>query len=169
MVNNSLKEYYIQLTKLYNNALSMIEAMNQSLTSSSSQISVNVTVGNEEKTLTIPSVFYLEGKVEELQNNINNLLNIPENGEAWFTTTDSMSKLQLVRTSTAPVTPELSTSTAFASITDNNFLKDLVSPKTFLRMNIDNLTDNIEKIYMKKIVFSNYNVFSQVKSLNLKI
>jgi hypothetical protein len=167
MVNNSLKEYYIQLTKLYNNALSMIEAMNQSLTSSSSQINVNVTVGDEEKTLTIPSVFYLEGKVEELQNNINNLLNIPENGEAWFTTTDSMSKLQLVRTSTAPVTPELATSSVFASITDNNFLKDLVSPKTFLRMNINNLTDNIEKVYMKKIVFPNYNVFSQIKNLNI--
>ena len=32
MINNSLKEYYVQLTKLYNNAVSMIEAMNQSLT-----------------------------------------------------------------------------------------------------------------------------------------
>ena len=32
MINNSLKEYYVQLTKLYNNAVSMIEAMNQSET-----------------------------------------------------------------------------------------------------------------------------------------
>lgn len=167
MVNNSLKEYYVQLTKLYNNAISMIEAMNQSLTSSASQVTVNVNVGNEQKTLTIPSVFYLEGKVEELQNNLNNLFNIPENGEAWFSTTDSMAKLQLVRTNTAPVSPILSTSTAYASITDNNFLKDLVSPKTFLKLDIENLTDNIEKVFMKKIIFSNYNVFKQVRDLNL--
>ena len=153
MINNSLKEYYVQLTKLYNNAVSMIEAMNQSLTSSSSQITVNVTVDNEEKTLNIPSVYYLESKVEELQNNLNNLFNIPENGEAWFSSVDSMTKLQLVKPSVAPVAPELSTSKVFASITDNNFLKDLVSPKTFLRLTIDNLPDNIEKIFMKKRMF----------------
>ena len=167
MINNSLKEYYVQLTKLYNNAVSMIEAMNQSLTSSSSQITVNVTVDNEEKTLNIPSVYYLESKVEELQNNLNNLFNIPENGEAWFSSVDSMTKLQLVKPSVAPVAPELSTSKVFASITDNNFLKDLVSPKTFLRLTIDNLPDNIEKIFMKKIIFSNYNVYSQVRNLKL--
>lgn len=167
MINNSLKEYYVQLTKLYNNAVSMIEAMNQSLTSSSSQITVNVTVDNEEKTLNIPSVYYLESKVEELQNNLNNLFNIPENGEAWFSSVDNMAKLQLVKPSVAPVAPELSTSKVFASITDNNFLKDLVSPKTFLRLTIDNLPDNIEKIFMKKIIFSNYNVYSQVRNLKL--
>lgn len=167
MINNSLKEYYVQLTKLYNNAISMIEAMNQSLTSSSSQITVNVTVDNEQKTLTIPSVYYLESKVEELQNNLNNLFNIPENGEAWFSSSDSMTKLQLVKPSVAPVTPELSTSKVFASITDNNFLKDLVSPRTFLRLNINNLPDNIEKVFMKKIIFSNYNVYSQVRNLRL--
>ena len=168
MVNNSLKEYYVQLTKLYNNAISMIEAMNQSLTSNASQVTVNVNVGEEEKTLTIPSVFYLEGKVEELQNNLNNLFNIPENGEAWFTTTDSMAKLQLVKTSTAPVSPQISASTTYASITDNNFLKDLVAPKTFLRLDIDNLPDNIEKVFMKKIIFSDYNVYKQIKNLNIK-
>ena len=167
MVNNSLKEYYIKLTKLYNNALSMVEAMNQSLSSNSSQINVNVTIGDEEKTLTIPSLYYLEGKIEELENNFSNLFNIPENGEAWFNTTDSMAKLQLVKPITSPVVPNLLTSTAYASITDNNFLKDLVSPKTFLRLNIDNLPDNIEKIYMKKVVFSNYDVFSQIRNLNL--
>ena len=168
MINNSLKEYYVQLTKLYNKALSMVEAMNQSLSSTSSNVTVTVEVDNEEKTLSIPSLFYLESKIEQLENNFNNLFNMPESGEAWFSTTDSMTKLELVRSSVAPVTPELSSSTLYASITDNNFLKDLVSPKTYLRLNIDNLTDNIESVFMKKITFSNYNVFTQIKNLNLK-
>lgn len=167
MVNNSLKEYYIQLTKLYNNAISMMEAMNQSLSSSSSDINVSVSVDDEDKNLTIPSVYYLESKVEELQNNFNNLFNIPENGDAWFSSVDGMVKLQLVQPSVAPVRPDVNTSKVFASITDNNFLKDLVSPRTFLRLNVDNLPDNIERIFMKKIIFSNYNVYSQVRNLNI--
>ena len=101
MINNSLKEYYVQLTKLYNNAVSMVEAMNQSLSSTSTNVAVTVTVDNEEKTLTIPSLFYLESKLENLENNFNNLFNIPESGEAWFNTKDSMTKLELVKSSTA--------------------------------------------------------------------
>ena len=167
MINNSLKEYYVQLTKLYDKAVDMVEAMNQSLSSTSSNVSVTVEVDNEQKTLSIPSLFYLESKIEQLENNFNNLFNMPKTGEAWFSTNDSMSKLELVRTSVAPVTPELSTSTLYASITDNNFLKDLVSPKTYLRLNIDNLTDNIESVFMKKITFSNNAVFTQIKNLNL--
>ena len=167
MINNSLKEYYVKLTKLYNNALSMVEAMNQSLSSTSTNVNVSITVDDEEKTLTIPSLFYLESKLETLENNFNNLFEIPESGEAWFNSSDTMNKIQFVKSSLAPVTPEFSTSGVKASITDNNFLKDLVSPKTFLKLNIDNLTDNIEKIYMKKIIFSNYNVYNQIKNLNL--
>lgn len=167
MINNSLKEYYVQLTKLYNNAVSMVEAMNQSLSSTSTNVAVTVTVDNEEKTLTIPSLFYLESKLENLENNFNNLFNIPESGEAWFNTKDSMTKLELVKSSTAPLVPEFSTTNVHGSITDNTFFKDLVSPKTFLKLNINNLPDNIEKIYMKKIVFSNYNIFSQINNLRL--
>ena len=167
MINNSLKEYYVQLTKLYNNAVSMVEAMNQSLSSTSTNVNVTVTVDNEQKTLTIPSLFYLESKIENLENNFNNLFNLPESGEAWFNSRDSMKKIELVKSSTAPITPEFSTINVHGSITDNNFFKDLVSPKTFLKLNINNLPDNIEKIYMKKIVFSNYNIFSQISNLKL--
>lgn len=167
MVNNSLKEYYIQLTKLYSDALSMVEAMNQSLSSSSSSITVPITLDGEEKTVNIPSLLYLQSRIETLEENFNNLFNIPKNGEAWFSQSDTMTKLQLVKSSVAPQQAEISTENVYASITDNNFLKDLVSPKTFLKLNINNLTDNIEKIFMKKIIFSNYNIFTQIKNLNL--
>ena len=167
MINNSLKEYYVNLTKLYNNALSMVEAMNQSLSSTSTNINITLTVDDEEKTMTIPSLFYLENKLETLENNFNNLFQMPESGEAWFNSSDTMNKIQFVKSSLAPAAPEFSTSDIRASITDNNFLKDLVSPKTFLRLNLENLTDNIEKVYVKKIIFSNYNVFSQIQNLNL--
>lgn len=167
MINNSLKEYYIKLTQLYNNALSMTEAMNQSLSSNSSNITVTMTLDDGEKTVTIPSLLYLESRLENLENNFNNLFNIPKSGEAWFSINDNMTKLELVKNSIAPEKTELLTSSAYASITENNFLKDLVSPKTFLRVNVNNLTNNIEKMYMKKIIFSDYNTYTRIKNLNL--
>lgn len=168
MVNNSLKEYYINLTKLYNNVLSMSEALNQSLSSSASQVKVTLDTDNGEKEIFIPSLLYLENKVEQLESNFNNLFDMPASGEAWFNNSGDMFKLEMVKTSTAPVSPEINTNGVFASITDNNFLKDLVSPKTFIRLKIDNLPDNISSVYMKKIVFPNYNIFSQIRDLNLK-
>ena len=47
---------------------------------------------------------------------------------------------------------------------DNNVLKDLVSPKTFLKVNIDNLPDNIENIFVKKIIVNNYSHFEKIYS-----
>ena len=169
MINNSLKEYYIKLTNLYNNATSMLEAMNQCLTSSSSEINVSViTENNEEVTLRIPSVLYIESKLEQLENNMNNLFNMPNNGEAWFTNNGDMYKLEMIKSTASPATPEVNVvDTLKASSTDNNALKDLVTPKTYIKLSIDNLPENIEDIYMKKIVFHSQTIFNNIKSLNL--
>ena len=168
MINNSLKEYYINLTKLYNNTLGMAEALNQSLSSNSSSVTVTLDTEDGKKTISIPSLLYIENKLESLENNFNNLFNMPSSGEAWFSNSGDMFKLQMVRSTTAPSTPELNTDNVYASITDNNFLKDLVSPKTFLKINIPKLPDNIEKVFMRKIIFSNYDTFKQIKNLNIK-
>ena len=67
LTNNSLKEYYVKLLEMYNNALNMINAMNQSLSTSSSEVSVTLVSGDDtETTLRIPSMLYLENKVEQL-------------------------------------------------------------------------------------------------------
>lgn len=166
MLNNSLKEYYIKLTEMYNRSLSMIEAMNQSLTSNSSEVSVTVNMGNEETVLRIPSVLYLENKLEELENNFNNLFNMPSSGEAWFNNNSNLYKLELIKSNSAPVTPVINTSVSHASITDNNFLKDLVSPKTYFKVNISNLPENISEVFMKKIIFYNSSVFTNIKNLH---
>ena len=73
MINNSLKEYYINLTKLYNNTLGMAEALNQSLSSNSSSVTVTLDTEDGKKTISIPSLLYIENKLESLENNFNNL------------------------------------------------------------------------------------------------
>jgi len=155
--SSSLKEYYVNIEKMMSNALSMINAMNQALTTSSSQISVSIVNGdNTTSEVKIPSFIYLEHKIEQIDNIISNLFNIPKSGEAWFHRSSDMFKLSLVKSNTAPSSPTVSNiDTIGFNIKQNNIFKDLVNPKTYIRLNISNLTDNIEQIYMKKFVIYN--------------
>ena len=151
--NSSLKEYYIKLNGMMNNAVNMLTAINQSLTTSASEITVTVMdTDNAETTVRIPSFLYLENKIEQLDSNFDALFNMPASGEAWFNKTSDMFKLQMVKSGTAPITPIVSTKNIGFSYKENSFLKDLVNPKTYVRLNIENLPDNIDKIFMRKMV-----------------
>lgn len=158
----SLKEYYIKLEKLYNNAINMLSALNESLTTSSNEITLNITDSDDAvTTVKIPSFIYLESKLEELNSNIDTLFNIPNDGEAWFDKNENTYKLNLVRSNIAPIAPIIDKN-YYASITDNNILKDLVSPKTFLKLNISNLPDIISEMFMRKIVIYDESIFNSI-------
>ena len=158
--DTALKEYYVNLQKMYNKAASMLSAINQSLTTAAPEILVNVADSDDAASMVrIPSYLYLESRLEELGTNMEAIFNIPEDGEAWFSKSDSTIKLNLVRSGTAPISPEISTDDVYASITDNNILKDLVSPKTYLKLNLENIPTNIEEMFMKKVVINSGDVF----------
>ena len=164
--NSSLKEYYIKLQDLMNNAVNMLTAINQSLTTSASEITVTVMdTNNAETTIRIPSFLYLENKIEQLDSNFDALFNMPASGEAWFQKTSDMFKLNMVKSGTAPVTPIVSTNNIGFNYTDNKILKDLVNPKTYIRLNITNLPDNIDKIYMRKMVIFDSSAVSYLQDL----
>lgn len=166
--NDSLKEYYIKLQSLYNNAVNLLTAINQSFQTSASEISVDV-AGNDDSVISvrIPSFLYLENKLEQLDTNFNALFEMPESGEAWFSRSSDMFKLEMVKSNSAPVVPEFSTSSLFASLKQNNLLKDLVNPKTYIRLDISNLPDNVSQMYMKKIIFYSENVYNAVASKSI--
>lgn len=164
---DTLKEYYVNLQSLYNNALNILTALNQSLRTSSSEVVVNITNSDDTVSLLrIPSFLYLENKLESLESNLENLIHMPESGEAWFNTASSMHKLELVKNSNAPLVPSISSNVSdmFVQYTDNNILKDMVLPKMFLRLNISNLPDNINDIQMKKIIIKSYDLYSGLTS-----
>src|SRR5574344_735027 len=164
---NSLKEYYVNIMKLYNNAVNILTAINQSMVSSSSEVTVTVAdTDDATTTVRLPSFLYLENKVEQLDNKLTNLFNIPESGEAWFDNTSNMSKLNLIRSNTAPITPTFDNTLKAYSI-DNSILKAMVCPKVHLKVNVTNLTNNIDKMYMKKIVFLNADLYSSIKSMSI--
>ena len=165
MTNNTLKEYYIKLENLWKDGLNVLNAINQSLSTNSQELEVPVTLDGTK--YRIPSFLYLESKLESLSNNFSNLFNLPESGEAWLTSDEKTNsfKLQMVRTGVSPVSPIISEKdNIVASLTDNNILKDMVSPKTYLKLNISNLPENIENVMMRKYVFFNSTTFDSLKA-----
>lgn len=166
---DSLKDYYVKLQGLYENAVNILTAINQSLVSNASEITVDIAdTDDTTTTVRIPSFLYMENKIEQLENNFNNLFELPNSGDAWFTKSQDMIKLKMVRSNTAPLSPVLQLNNVYASITDNNFMNDLVSPKTFLKLNVTNLPDNIESMFMKKIVIYSKTLFDELNSSNIQ-
>ena len=140
--NNSLKEYYIELKKLNDNAVSILNAINTSFNSYTPEVSLTLTDSNTR--IRIPSFLYLENKIENLETSLNTLFNMPKSGEAWFTNETNMYKLNMVQSNVAPGTPMVSYDTTSSfGYKENNFFKDLVFPKTFLKFNLSNITNNI--------------------------
>ena len=167
--NDSIKEYYINLQTLYNNAVKMLTGINQSLSTSASEVTVTVADSNNvTSTVRIPSFLYLENKLEQLDSNFSALFNMPESGEAWFNNSNGMYKFEMVKTNISPLTPKFNTSDLYSYTKYNNIFKDLVNPKTYLKLNIDNLPNNIEEMFMKKIVFHNKSLYNNLLSSSYK-
>ena len=144
-------------------------AINQSLVSNASEITVDIAdTDDTTTTVRIPSFLYMENKIEQLENNFNNLFELPNSGDAWFTKSQDMIKLKMVRSNAAPLSPVMQLNNVYASITDNNFMNDLVSPKTFLKLNVTNLPDNIESMFMKKVVIYSKTLFDELNSANIQ-
>lgn len=176
--NNSIKEYYIKLEKMMSNVVNMITALNTALSSSSSEIEINlVNTDNSDdgtSSVRIPSFLYLENKLEKIDNIISNLFKIPKSGEAWFESSSNMYKLSLLKSNNAPVQPIVSNIDQLGfNIKDNNIFKDLVNPKTYIRLNLGNISDNINQILVKKIIIhrasdadylKEFNSYSDIKS-----
>lgn len=168
-ITDSLKDYYVKLQGLYENAVNILTAINQSLVSNASEITVDIAdTDDTTTTVRIPSFLYMENKIEQLENNFNNLFELPNSGDAWFTKSQDMIKLKMVRSNTAPLSPVMQLNNVYASITDNNFMNDLVSPKTFLKLNVTNLPDNIESMFMKKVVIYSKALFDELNSANIQ-
>lgn len=166
---STLKEYYVKLERLYENAVNMLTAINQSLSTSASEVTLNVLDTDDTKTtVKIPSFIYLENKLEQLSTNFDSLFDIPKSGEAWFTKSSDMFKLELIKSNSAPITPLVSNiDSLYTSYKDNTFVKDLVNPKMFIKLDISNLPDNISQMFVKKYVFFDKSTYDSIKAAGL--
>lgn len=163
---NTIKDYYVEIQNLYNEAIKILTTLNQSLYSQASTIPLTIIDDNSTETVyQVPSFLYLENKIENLSNNFSELFKLPASGEAWFVNdlTTNMYKLRMDTAGTAPFLPTFNTAVnAFSK--ENNIFKDMVFPTLYLKMSIDNLEEDIEKVGMKKVIFYSSSVYNQVKN-----
>lgn len=168
ITNNSIKEYYVKLQELYTQCYDMLKAMNQSLSSKSSEITVSVTnVDGSTENVRIPSFLYLESKIEELSNNMDQIYELPNSGEAWMTKYDESYKVVLQQANNAPSKPENVSFNTVAEYTDNTFFKDLVNPKTYIKVSIANLPLSAEKVLMKKVIINESSLYTALGNLDI--
>lgn len=153
ITNNTLKDYYIQLHQLHENTLKLVNGVTEAFKTYSPDVYVSLDDSNE--TIRIPSFLYLENKVEEINNIVNNLINLPKNGESWLTESNNLYKINIVNSDIVPETPQISFNTNSFGTEENNFLKDLVFPKTYLRLDLSNVKNNINDVLVKKIILYN--------------
>jgi len=165
MANNTIKDYYNKIIDLYNSCINILTALNQSLSTTSPEVIVTLNDSDDNAIeYKIPSYVFLENKLNEISNNIDNFFDIPKNGDMWFNNDSNMYKFNLVKSNIAPQTPLIKNDNIVSSFTDNTYLKDFVFPKMYLKMNIENLTNNIEKIFVKKYIFYNTSVYNLIKN-----
>lgn len=166
ITNDSLKEYYTKLHGMYVQCYDMMKAMNQSLTTKDSEISlVTVNAQGERETIKIPSYLYLENKIEQLDASLSSMIELPESGEAWLQKNADLYKIEMVKNGISPEIPLVkSSSNLVALYKDNNFLKDLVSPKTYLKIDISNMSDITSSMMMKKLIIHDFDMFSALQS-----
>lgn len=167
ITNDSLKEYYTKLHGMYIQCYDMMKAMNQSLTTKDSEISlVVVNSQGERETIKIPSYLYLENKIEQLDSSLSSLIELPESGEAWLQKNADLYKIDMVKHGISPEVPSIKSTNLVALYKDNNFLKDLVSPKTYLKIDISNMSDITSSMMMKKLIIYDADMFSALQSYN---
>lgn len=167
--NESLKEYYIKLQALYDNCYNILTAIDQSLSTNAPEITIDIADTDDAvTTVRIPSFLYMENKIEQIENNMSALFSMPDSGEAWFNKSSDMYKLQMVRSSSAPVTPSINATNAYAGFKESSILRDLVSPHTYLRLQIDNLPESTKQMFMRKVIIYDQTTFETLQSLNIK-
>lgn len=169
ITNNSIKEYYTKLQGLYSQCYDMLTTINKSMSTKASEISMTLTnVDGTTQKVKVPSFLYLENRLEELSMNMSSLYSVPKTGEAWMSSNGDTMKIVLEKNNISPVTPTITTQSIIARYKDNNFLKDLVSPKTYVKIDISNLPIDGDSILMKKIILHDTDLYDTLNQKGIE-
>lgn len=143
----SINEYLINLQKITQTNLEILQAINDSFQSKQNHLSVNV-AGQQ---YALPSFISLENKINTLTANFENLVSAPESGEAFFNFGGNSRAIQVRSYNSAPNSIVLPNVATFG-VEQNDIFKDFVSPKPYVNFSITSLPDDISKVVVKKIV-----------------
>lgn len=142
-INNCLEE----LTNLTKQNLNILKTLNSALTSDKMHLSVKV----DDQLLAVPSFLSLENKINNLQENFNNLVNAPKTGEAYFNFDGNSQAIELRGFTHMPNSIELKTPALFDH-ENNDIFKDFLTPIPYVNFELNEFPDDIVKANVRKII-----------------
>lgn len=156
---NNITEVLHQIQETTKANLQLLKAINESFITQREHVS---TIINGE-TYTLPSFIYLESKLNVLEENFKNLINAPQTGEAAFVFDGNTQSIAMQRYTTTPKSLKLKDVTEF-KVKENAFLKDLVTPNLYVRVDVEDIPNDISHVVLKKVTFKNEDLIKIVTS-----
>lgn len=154
---NNITEVLHQIQETTKANLQLLKTINESFVTQREHVS---TIINGEK-YTLPSFIYLESKLNVLEENFKNLVNAPQTGEAAFVFDGNTQSIAMQRYTTTPKSLKLNDVTEF-KVKENALFKDLVTPNLYVRVNVEDIPNDISHVVLKKITFKNEKLINRV-------
>lgn len=159
-VSKSVTDHLIKLQELTQTNLDLLNALNSSLHTKQEYISVNY----GDNVIAIPSFLSLENKINNLQENFENLINAPLTGEAYFNVDGNSRAIEVKSYTTTPNKVNIDNKENLIStfkVEKNNRFKDFLNPIPYINLDLsykmeDGITpvisNDITTILVKKII-----------------
>ena len=145
----NLTESIKRLEQLTEQNLDILKALNDSFYTKRDHLTVSMS----DNQYVIPSFISLENKVNALQEALNNLVNAPAAGEAYFQYDGNSKTIQVRGFNNTPNALYLKPENAQEFLTStSNFFKDMIKPDAHVRFDLTSLPDDISKVIVKKVV-----------------
>lgn len=143
----SITEYLNRLQKLTQTNLDILQALNDSFFTRKNHISVNI--GDNQ--YAIPSFISLENKLNSIQANLENLINSPSSGEAFFNFDGNSRSIQVRPYTSVPNSLILDNIDTF-DVENNDIFKDFLTPNPYVNIKTNSLPNDITNVVVKKII-----------------
>lgn len=147
---SSFEQYLEKIQELTNQNLELLQLINDSLYTNAN--SVSATINNT--IYTIPSFLFLESKINDLEGNWRRLVNSPKSGEAAFVMDGAVNKIVLNGFDNAPAPISFDLPSEYG-VESNNIFKDFISPLLYLKFDISEVEDYINKVNVRKVSILN--------------
>ena len=157
---SSFEQYLEKIQELTNQNLELLQLINDSLYTNAN--SVSATINNT--IYTIPSFLFLESKINDLEGNWRRLINSPKSGEAAFVMDGAVNKIVLNGFDNAPAPISFDLPSEYG-VESNNIFKDFISPLLYLKFDISEVEDYINKVNVRKVSILNKTLESLVSEV----
>ena len=143
----SVTDCLVQLQQLTRQNLDILQAINDAFLSNQTHLTAKI----GDVKYAIPSFLSLENKINNLQDNFNNLINAPKTGEATFNFDGNSRAIEVRGYTHTPDHILLNTVTNF-EIEQNDIFKDFLTPVPYITFSLKSLPNDITSVNVKKII-----------------